>query len=243
VALAWIKLRALALDPGGRALIIPAMPTSPIGPIRHRRHFLAVLALAVPLAALGLAGCDGDTPREPAFHDQSPADANANEKDIHATIAQLAKGKDPDDPAASAAYDEAKDKLIKMGQTIENDLIDSLRRDHDWGVRLGCIEVLQAVGGKACVEHLIATLLDDVPLVAFQAEKTIEVMTNHKVIPPPGGDIGANGLPPIPARAPNDLAMDAELRIWTAWYGQNKQVLHDTWFEWWKNNKAATKME
>jgi hypothetical protein len=216
------------------------MPTTSPSIRPHRR--LAGFALVLPVLAFGLAGCDDDQ-REPAFHDQAPTDPNANERDIHATIAQLSNGKNPDDPNASTAYDAAKTKLIKMGQAIENDLIDSLRRDRDWGVRLGCIEVLQAVGGKSCVEHLIATLLDDVPLVAFQAEKTIEVMTNHKVIPAAGTETGANGVPAIPARAANDLAMDAELRIWTAWYGQNKQALHDAWFQWWKNNKAATKIE
>ena len=219
------------------------MPT-PILPLPgHPRRRRSALALVLPALALGLAGCDDDPPREPSFHDQAPSDPDASERQIKADIALLAQGKDPDDPTASAAYDDAKDRLIKRGSVIENDLIDALRSNRDWGVRLGCIEVLQAVGGKACVEHLIATLLDDVPLVAFQAEKTIEVMTNHKVIPPPGGDVGANGLPPVPVRAANDLAMDAELRIWSAWYGQNKQALHDTWFEWWKINKAATKID
>jgi hypothetical protein len=213
---------------------------------RPRRRFALALAPAAlaGLLILALAGCDDDDPpREPAFHEQTQRDPNADTREVHALIGALANGKDPDDPKASAAYDEAKAKLVRQGGAIENDLIDALRSNHDWGVRLGCIEVLQAVGGKACVDHLIATVLDDVPLVAFQAEKTLEVMTDHQVIPPAGAPTSLDGVPPIPARAPNDLAMDAELRIWSAWQQQYKQPLHDAWTAWWKENKGKTKVE
>jgi hypothetical protein len=101
---------------------------------------------------------------------------------------------------------------------------------------------MQAVGTKRSVGPLIQVLEDPQPLVALQAEHTLQDMTQHQVIPPAGRP-AANGLPPVPVRDPKDLDMGAELRLWSAWHAQHKTALRTSWSAWWEKNKATTKIE
>jgi hypothetical protein len=206
-------------------------------PARRLPLLLPVIALA-----FGLAGCD-DRSDAKFFDASTPVRPDATEQEIATEIAQLAKGKDTKDDAGSAAHDEAVSKLTARGSAGEPRIDDALRANPDWNVRLGCIEILQSIGGKASVPTLILALADDQPLVAFQANHTLEALTKHQEIPATGKPSGANGLPPVPARAETDLAMDAELRVWTEWHRAHRHELHDAWEAWWKENGKATRVE
>lgn len=216
----------------------PAAPVS----ATVSRAFLAAAGLAL---ALVLGGCGEE---RKAFDATTPAVRPAEAEVLDAEIAQLAAGKDIRDDDGAAAHDEAVSKLTARGSAVEPKLIDTLRSHADWNVRLGCIEVLQSVGSKVCVEHVIAALLDEQPLVAFHANHTLEALTSHHVIPAPGaavpeGTPTAATVPPVPTRAADDLAMDAELRAWTQWYALHGRALHDGWAAWWKDNAAKTRVD
>jgi HEAT repeat protein len=213
------------------------MSRSPIRSVAPRCAAATLAALLVTLVT----GCGED--RDVIFHAGTPAKADTSQQDITAEIAQLAKGKNPRDVAASAAYDEAVAKLTGRGTSIETRIIDALRTDPDWSVRMGCVEVLQSIGTKASVEHLIAALVDDQPLVSFHANRTLEEMTKHHEIPERGKPVTTNGLPPLPEREAHDLAMSAELRLWTAYHNQYRKQLHDGWAAWWAENKKSVKIE
>jgi hypothetical protein len=198
--------------------------------------------LVLCLAAVLVAGC-GDTERK-VFDASSPASSDPNQQTIAGEIAQLARGKDPrNDIEGAAAHDDAVTKLTARGSAVETSIIDALRSNHDWNVRLGCIEVLQSIGSKICVDHLIVATADEQPLVAFHANKTLEMLTKHAEIPQPGAETGANKLPPVPLRDAKDMAMDAELRVWTEWYEVHRQELRDAWEDWWKQNGAHTRLD
>ncbi|MBA3710334.1 MAG: hypothetical protein H0W83_16110 [Planctomycetes bacterium] len=210
-------------------------------PVRPRRPAqIAVMVLAAALACVW-SGCEDS--REPIYHAKPSPKGDSTERDIAAEIANLAKGKDPNDIDASALYDEAVSKLTGRGQKVESRIIDALRTSTDWGIRMGCIEVLESTGSKACVEHLIAALLDDEPLVAFHANKTLEELTRHKEIPEAGKPTAANGLPSVPARDPAHLEMNAEQKLWSAYQREHRTRLHDAWDAWWTDNKSRTKVE
>jgi len=218
------------------------------------------LATAV-LLAMGLCGCHQlggspstreapETPSDGTASDAheapvtptttSTAAANA---ELEAQIQKLAAGKDPDDEKGEVIHDDAVAALTARGSPIELSIVDAMRSDHDWNVRLGCVEVLQSIGTKACVPHLIAALRDPEPLVAFTANSTLEALTKHEEIPAAGVSRGVNGLPPVPARAPNQLALDTELKIWCIWYRDNGKQLHDSWDVWWKANAERVRID
>lgn len=191
--------------------------------------------LLLPLLVL-IAGCESARPDPKAEAKADTTPVQDDKAAIAAEIAALAKGKDPTDAADSKAYDDALAKLISRGSGIETTLIDSLRRADDWGVRLGLVEVLMATGTKASVEHLIVCLDDAEPLVAQRANKTLQEMTSHTEIPE-SGPAGANGLPPVPRRAEGDLALDADLRLWSQWQKEHGARLRQAWSSWWSANR------
>jgi hypothetical protein len=213
-------------------------------PARHpslhpaARPALRLMAAGVVLACL--AGCGAD--RTPLFSTQADPQADAQLHEVQALILQLAGSKNPDDDAAYASYNDAKDKLISRGAAIENQLIENLEGNADWGVRLGCVEVLEAVGTRRCIEPLIGAVDDANPLVALTADRLLEVLCKTRMIPPAGQPAGANGLPPIASRDPNDLALDADQRLWTAWFRVHHVQLHQAWLAWWSVPEHRTQL-
>jgi len=179
-----------------------------------------------------------DAPLKPAT--TSTAAENAQ---LDAEIQKLAAGKDPDDEKGEIIHDDAVAALTARGSAIELPIVDAMRGNHDWNVRLGCVEVLQSIGTKACVPHLIAALRDPQPLVAFTANSTLEALTKHGEIPAEGTTRTANGLPPVPIRKPDQLALDTELKIWSIWYRDNGKQLHDSWDQWWKANAERVRID
>jgi hypothetical protein len=177
----------------------------------------------------------GDTPSSTPSGSSSTSSAPVN-AEISAQINDLAAGKDPNDEAGETKHDAAVSALTARGSAVELSIVDALHANPDWNVRLGCIEILQSIGTKACVSHLIYALRDSEPLVALQADHTLVALTKHSEIPAADAHTGANGLPPVPARPANQLGMDAELKIWTTWYHEHGQVLHDSWASWWRAN-------
>ena len=97
------------------------------------------------------------------------------------------------------------------------ELIDTLRSDPDPWVRVGCVEVLTAVATKVSIDHLIAVLDDEAPLVAQRANIALQTLTEQRMIAEAGKPAGTL-LPAVPARAETDKALDAEERILTAQY-------------------------
>jgi hypothetical protein len=170
------------------------------------------------------------------------AAADKEAKAIAKDIAALKAGAKPEDPELSAAYGETIQRLTQRGSAIESSLIDALRADPDPAVRIGVIEVMQSVGTKASIDHLIAVLDDPVPLVSWHAEITLRVLLKTRQIPEAGKP--ANGdLPPIPARAASDVALDAEERIWAAWHAEHRVALKAAWERWWAGNRANVKLD
>jgi hypothetical protein len=213
------------------------------------RSILPALAVAVVLGGIGLAlaGCEDE--RDRFFSTTQDNQQKEDElKAIRKDIALLAGCKDPNDAEASAAYEAAKERLNLRGSAIENQLIEALRGNDDWGVRLGAIEVMKAVATKRCVETLIAVLDDPQPLVALNAEYLLQGLCKddkkkeHREIPLVGQPTGANGLPPVVVD-PHDLALDKEEKAWAAWHVQHKEALKKAWSEWWAKNKDKIKVE
>lgn len=197
--------------------------------------------LLLSLLALLAASCtdrEGPSTANPTAKDPA-AERAAVEKDLDV----LAAGKDLSQAEAESAWHQAIQRLSRRGAGIEIQVVDRLRRDPDWGVRLGCIEVLQSIGSRGCIEHLIATLADPEPLVALRANDTLAAMTRHDEIPGPGMQAGANGLPPVPLPPADDLAMDAEYRQWSAWHRQHGAALKQAWAGWWEANQGKLSIE
>jgi HEAT repeat protein len=199
---------------------------------------LAALPLAV-LAVLGLtsfAGCMQQG--EERFKANPSTSEDPAEREIRLDIATLAKGGLPADPDSSVAYDRAINNLILRGAKIETRLIDALRSDLDPWVRVGCVEVLTAVATKSSVEHLIAVLDDETPLVAQRANIALQTLTGQRMIAEAAKPAPAL-LPAPPARAANDVELDAEERIWAVWHAQHKTELKAAWEHWWAANRIT----
>ena len=188
-------------------------------------------------AALAVGGCANDSSR---LYD-SPTKASFKDderKAITTEIAQLAKGKDGHDIEGTATYSEAVNKLTGRGSKIEPQLIEALVGDNDWAVRMGVLEVLASVGTRACIEPVIGATKDSAALVALHANKLLEAMTEHRIIPAAGSPGSAAPVPPVPARDPKVLDLDAEERIWADWHRANGGKLHEAWQAWWKTNRG-----
>jgi hypothetical protein len=106
---------------------------------------------------------------------------------------------------------------------------------------MGAVEVLASVGTRACVEPLVGATDDPQPLVALYANKLLEGLCSHRVIPAQGEAAGA--LPPVPRPDPHDLARDAEERQWTAWHRQHHAELREAWRTWWAANQAKVAIQ
>ncbi len=193
----------------------------------------SILACCVILALGLLSGCS----EEKRFYANSTSEADADELAIRKDLANLALGAKTDDPSSSVAYDTAINNLMLRGATIETRLIDTLRSSPDAWIRIGCVEVLTAVATKASIEHLIAVLDDEAPLVTQRANIALQTLTGQRMIAAVGKP-DALLLPPVPARPDNDKALDAEERIWTTWHITHKAELKAAWERWWIANKA-----
>ncbi len=202
----------------------------------------ALAAAAGLLGCLALGGCDDE--RQPLFSTTPAKNAESERQTLFSEIAQLANGKhEANDAGASKAYDEAKDTLIARGAAIENELCESLASNTDWGVRLGCVEVLESVGTKICIPTIIAALDDPEPVVALYASHMLSILCKHEEIPATGAAPGPNGLPPLPAKAGKRAALDADLKGWVAWHQVNHAALRKAWDGWWVQNKDKFKLE
>lgn len=197
--------------------------------------------IAVSLAALLVllfAACG----EEARFNANPTPSEDPEAKAIAADIAALADGAKAADPEASVRYDAAVNALILRGMKIETRMIDTLRSSPDAWVRIGCIEVLTAVASKLSVEHLIAVLDDAEPLVAQRANIALQTVTGQRLVPE-AGKPPLDGLPPVPPRPADDLALDAEERLWAAWHAQHKDALKAAWQRWWIANKATATLQ
>jgi hypothetical protein len=194
---------------------------------------MRALIVAVAVAAIVLAGCGSS---RPIFDTASDEHSDQRRKDVAAEIKALANGKDPKEIEKDLVADQAKERLIARGSAIEPQLIEALGGDEDWAVRLGVIEVLEAVGTRGCVEALIRATADDQPLVALRANKLLEVMCEHREIPAPGDGIGPNDLPPFSPPA-DDQALEARLAAWKTWHAAHGEALRKAWNAWWATNR------
>jgi hypothetical protein len=201
-----------------------------------------LVLLALGGLALTATGCGKDREEAP-FSAAADKDEDPDMQKLKRDVADLTKCKDPDDLTADARYEEVKERLIQRGSAIEPQLIEALLGSEDWGIRLGTVEVLQAIGTKRSVAPLIQVLDDRQPLVALKADYTLREMTKHREIPPAGEPTGANGLPPVPTRDSKDLALDAEQKLWADWHAQHKDKLKEAWSAWWEKNKDSVKVE
>lgn len=197
------------------------------------RPLLAVLLAASCLFMLVGCGDDGEIFRANPTRQDDP-----DEIAIRADIAALTNGAKPDDAEASVRYDNAVRDLILRGSKVETRLIDTLRSSTDAWIRVGCVEVLTAVAGKASIEHLIAVLDDEQPLVTQRANIALQTLTDQRMVPE-SGKPAKDGVEPMPTRKPDDLGMDAEERLLGEWHKRNKDSLKAAWQRWWTTNKAT----
>ncbi len=214
----------------------------------------AALTAALVLAALA-SGC-AEAPRDP-FERGVTTDKNGQERrregitdherdkaEVDRLIAELQHGKDAADVAAMARYDKAKDALIQRGARIETVIIDTLRSHRDWSVRLGCVEVLQGIGTKASVEHLIAVTDDPNHLVARKANDGLQAMTKRTMVTWSGASgTSAAALPPVTSPAKDDLDPDRFYTAWSAWHLRHGKQLRQAWTDWWTANRATFKVD
>lgn len=196
------------------------------------------VALALNMALnVALGGCSNSSSR--LYDSPTKSSFKADErKAISAEIAKLAEGKDINDIEGTATYSEAINQLTSRGSKIEPQLIEALVGDNDWAVRMGVLEVLASVGTRACIEPVIGATKDPAALVALHANKLLEAMTSHRIIPAAGQPDSAAAVPPVPPRDPQVLDLDAEERIWAAWHREHGQKLHEAWQAWWKANRG-----
>ncbi|MFW5751363.1 MAG: hypothetical protein ACOCZK_06910, partial [Planctomycetota bacterium] len=116
---------------------------------------IPVAAAVVALAVLS-ASCEKARQAETKVFDRGfHAHVEADRKAIKAAIAELHHWSNIDDPEAAATYDEAKSKLTAEGVAAEPELIEAIYEADDWAVRYGCIEVLDSVGTRNCVDALV----------------------------------------------------------------------------------------
>ncbi len=195
---------------------------------------LSVCGLVVAL--LILSGCGEE--RTAAFDTSGIKHQDDERALMLASIKKLAAGKDLKNADNVLTYHKAIDDLIARGSTIETAICEAVASDEDWGVRVGAVEVLKGIGTRACIETLLGALEDSHPLVGLNANYLLRELTKHAVIPAAGSS-DANGLPPVPVRAVDDLALDADEKLWAAWYEQHKITLHKVWREWWTANKSV----
>ena len=165
---------------------------------------------------------------------------NIDDDEVKEQIALLSNGQHTQDPDAEARYTLACEKLIKMGAGVEPHIIFELKNSKDWAVRLGCIEVADAVGTIRCVEPFIELLNDPHPLVAQKAMYSLRVFCGHRIVP--DADSPGAPVPPIPRRGPNE-PIEKDYQLWSKWHEKNHKVLHRSWTEWWKAHKAEVKVE
>lgn len=191
------------------------------------------------IVALLVSGCGEE--REVVFSTDAPPPAD-DRPAVLADIAALAHSKQIANPDHAAPYHKAVDALIARGARIEPTLIEALGGNDDWGVRLGVVEVLKAVGTRRSVEPLMGALEDPQPLVALNADRLLREMLSHNVIPA-AGEPPRDGLPPVPKRPADDLALDAEEKLWAAWHQEHHAALHQAWRTWWAANKATVKID
>mgnify|MGYP000157667084 CR=1 FL=1 len=203
----------------------------------HSRHFCLGFAVA---AALLLGACSNDE-RDVVFSTDTPPAADDRPL-ILADIATLAHAKQLADPVHAAPYHKAVDALISRGARIEPMLIEALGGNEDWGVRLGVVEVLKAVGTRRSVEPLMGALEDPQPLVALNADHLLREMLHHEVIPA-AGQAPRDGLPPVPQRPADNLALDADEKLWAAWHQEHRVTLHRVWRAWWDANRTTVKID
>ncbi len=196
-------------------------------------RLIALFACAV-LGLTFLAGCG----EEERFRANPDSEETQAEREIRLDIATLAKGAAGGDPDSSVAYDKAVNDLILRGAKIETRIIDALRSNRDAWVRIGCVEVLTAIATKTSIEHLIAVLDDEAPLVAQRANIALQTLTDQRMIAE-SGKTDPKLLPAVPARAESVKELDAEERIWAAWHAQHKAELKAAWERWWAGNKAT----
>lgn len=196
-------------------------------------RLLALFACAI-LGLTVLAGC-GEAER---FKANPTSEESPEARDIREDIETLAKGAAGGDPTASVAYDTAVNDLILRGVKIETRVIDALRSHRNAWVRIGCVEVLTAIATKTSIEHLIAVLDDEEPLVAQRANIALQTLTDQRMIAA-SGKTDPKLLPAVPARAESVKELDAEERLWAAWHAQYKDELKAAWERWWASNKAT----
>ncbi len=198
-----------------------------------------ILLALCGVLVLGLFTACGEEER---FRANPGSETDPDELILRKDIANLAAGAKTSDPEASVIYDKAVNDLILRGSKIETRLIDTLRSHPDAWTRIGCIEVLGATGTKTSVEHLIAVLDDSEPLVAFRANKALQVLTDKRMIAESGvGD--PKLLPAVPVRPDSDKALDAEERMWATWHATHKAELKAAWERWWVANRATTTLK
>ena len=192
--------------------------------------------LCAPIFMLALSGCGED--RELIFSTEPVTSTVDDRVAMLADIASLANAKDLKNPDHDHAYNKALDALILRSSRIEPSLIEALAGSDDWGVRYGVVNVLKATGTRRCIEPLMGALEDAQPLVALSANNLLCALTKHVVIPT-AGEPPRDGLIAVPLRPENDLALDAEEKLWSAWHVQYRVALHSAWRTWWEANKAT----
>jgi HEAT repeat protein len=200
-------------------------------------------SMCVLMICMGGCGKSSDQ-RQAMFSTEDDQQNDVKHRQVLNEIALMANAKaDIDNAEALKVNQDAQNKLIARGSSIENDLVQALQDDHDWGVRLGCVQVLDAVGTSRCVPYLITALTDPEPVVALYADKLLVALCRHDEIPSLDAGTGANGIPPLPPKHSGNAPIDSDMKDWSNWYLANHGKLHTAWAAWWQSHKDKIKID
>lgn len=169
---------------------------------------------------------------------------NIDEERVKQLIAELDAGSNPNDARSSVIYNKSIEELTNIGSGAEPFLVFELNESNNWAIKYGCIEVLDSIGSKQCIEALIARLRDVHPKVAMKAMYSLRVICSYRVVPEkmPEDAKTVVEIPPVPVRgASQDMAED--YNMWVDWYDAHGVKLHAQWEQWWLDNKATIKIE
>jgi len=190
--------------------------------MRRLLPVLLVLLVLVP-------ACDGDRPD--VWEDDERQAMEENE--VRALAAKLVCGEKAEDGDVEAELDfeDLVHKLKLQGSEIEPVLIEILGATDSWGVRLGVVDVLTAIGTKACVDAMLGLLQDEHPKVAWEALGWLRVVLDHQETPDKVEP--DHPLPPLPSRYDD----------WPEYRRRFGAALHQRWTKWWEANRDQTTVD
>lgn len=175
--------------------------------------------------ACGLSGCLlGETryEEEEAIYGRDHEDRGSV---INELIVKLEAGKDLSQVGNEGTFYETVNELSLQGGEAEPYIIDALRTDPDWGIRLGCLHVLDGIGTKDALPAIVDAIDDPEPEVCLKATYTARGISGHKILETDA----APNIPPLPETMGEQGMVD--LQEWHLRYSKSLRTYWQQWLE------------